>query len=79
MVNLITECNTMMNMIYDVLTFRKYVDFSTEMVKRHVTSGKVYVQRKHKKYVYDEFDTYMIFYQNTKHNQRNLWEVSRIL
>ena len=61
----------MMNMIYDVLPFRKYVDFSTEMVKRHVTSGKVYVQRKYKKYAYDEFDAYMIFYKNTKHNQRN--------
>ena len=43
---------------YDIwrLTILLYVDFSTEMVRRHVTSGKGYVQRKYKKYAYDEFD-----------------------
>jgi hypothetical protein len=50
----------MMNIIYDILPFRKYVDFSTEMVKRHITSGKVDVQQKYKKYAYDEFDTYTV-------------------
>ena len=43
---------------YDIwrLTILLYVDFSTEMVRRHVTSGKGNVQRKYKKYAYDEFD-----------------------
>ena len=57
LVNLNNEWNTMIDE-YDIwrLTILLYVDFSTEMVRRHVTSGKGYVQRKYKKYAYDEFD-----------------------